>query len=228
MKKILLYFCFFFIWGCASKPEIIRELTPVPDKDIQINQKEMTHEKENVKVSVKFLDTMELRKIAEENNPYLEGDMPLLSAFKVIIENNRATKINFKLENAVLLDGQGNQFNALTYESFKNLYPSTLYQKYEYSFIFDRYYTETQYTEDYHKRKKVAKTLFKGGKIFPGVKVQGLIPFERVSERAKNITLILSDIELYESPKTNDEQDKIEKVLEFKFSFIQKIIRLKE
>lgn len=222
---------FLALAGCASKPEIVREMTSVPPEGGLETAEPGMQEQDGVKVRVQYLNQIELAKIAEENNPYLEGDTPLLTTFRVHIENKRKSRISFRIEDAVLLDGLGNQYSALTYESFKNLYPSTIYQKYEYSFIFDRYYMDTSVSDDYYKRKKAAKTLFKGGKIFPGVTVEGIIPFDRISERAKNITLILTDIKLYreETPeKENQSGETVEKVLEFKYAFTQKIKRTKD
>ncbi|MDD5067170.1 MAG: hypothetical protein PHF84_09000 [bacterium] len=232
MRKIVFFILLTGLLGCASKPEILKELYPVEGDNIQITRNEVTQEQENIRITVRFLNQVELTKIAEQNNPYLEGETPLLTTFKIMIENKRKAKIAFRIEDAVLLDGMSSQFNALTYESFKNLYPSTIYQKYEYSFIFDRYYIDSGLTDDYYKRKKVARTLFKGGKIFPDVKVEGIIPFDRISERAKNITLILTDIKLYKEQEAGSseeiKEDVLEKDLEVRFNFIQKIVRVKD
>lgn len=217
--------------GCASKPEIVREMTAVPLEGELESAETETQEKDGVKVRVQYLNQIDLARIAEQNNPYLEGDTPLLTTFRVRIENIRKSRISFRIEDAVLLDGLGQQYSALTYESFKNLYPSTIYQKYEYSFIFDRYYMDTSVSDDFYKRKKAAKTLFKGGKIFPGVTVEGIIPFDRISERARDVTLILTDIKLFkeETPgKESPSGETVEKTLEFKYQFVQKIKRLKE
>lgn len=226
MKKyiFIILMLILMLFSCASKPEIIRKLIPqMPEKKQAVIQDDtIIEEKDNIRITIRYLNKIELAEIAEDNNPYLEDDTPLLTTFKIIIENNRDSRISFELNNAILLDGLGNQFNALTYESFKNLYPSSVYQKYEYSFVFDRYYTENVLTDDYHKREKAAKTLFKGGKIFPGIKVEGILPFERINERAKNITLILSDIILYDKEK----KDKKIKKIEYNFQFQQKILRL--
>jgi hypothetical protein len=120
-----------------------------------------------------------------------------------------------------LLDGLGNQFSTLSLEAFKELYPTSTYHQYEYSFIFNRYYIDTS---DEEKRQKIVKTLFKGGNIYPNVKIECIIPFQRISESAKEITLILPDIILYNELY----EDTPEKDIEFKFKFRQKVIRLKD
>lgn len=234
-RKILFFILssLFILYHCASKPEIIRKMDPVDDVDTKtIKKNTIIQEKENIIITVRYMDKIELQELAEENNPYMEGDVPLLTAFKITIKNKRKGKISFDLKNAVILDGLGHQYQALTRESFKSLYPSTVYQQYEYSYVFDRYTKQSYLTDDYHKRQKAVKTLFKGGKIYPGVTIDGILPFERLSAYAQNITLILSDIILYngDSSSDNDNKDKKdhEKKIEFQFKFKQKIVRLKD
>ncbi len=233
MNKIIYSFLFFLVFiQCASKPEIIRRMIPIPAPELKIEKKTVNTKKNGVFITIRYLDKIELSKMAEDNNPYMEGDIPLLTAFKITIKNTRKGKIDFNLQNAVILDGLGHQFQALTYESFKSLYPSTVYQQYEYSYVFERYTKQSYLTDDYYKRKKAAKTLFKGGKIYPNITIVGILPFERLSGYAKDITLILSDIILYKEKKdkstSKEDKDKIEKKIEFQFKFRQKIERLKD
>jgi len=230
MKKIIYTLMVLFLIGCSSKPEIIRKMIPQKKNNVIIEENKITIEKDNIIITIRYMDKIELYEIAKANNPYLEGDTPLLSTFKMTIQNNRESKIGFDIQNAVLLDGLGHQYQPLTYEDFKNMYPSTIYHQYEYSFVFNRYTKEPHLTDDYHKRTKAAKTLFKGGKIYPGVTVEGVLPFERLSAYARDITLILSDIKLY-SKKTDSDKDskeEIEKIIELEFKFKQKIVRLKD
>jgi len=230
MKYFLSLMIVLVLYSCGSKPQIIRKIIPVEEKGINIEKLSVSAKKDDVEITLRYMDKIELQKIAEENNPYVEGDTPLLTPFRITIRNNRNGKISFDLQNAVLLDGQGHQFQALTYESFKNLYPSTVYQQYEYSYVFERYTKQSHLTDDYYKRDKAAKTLFKGGKIYPKVTIEGILPFERLSGYVKDITLILSDIILYgEGTDTEKEDnDKILKKIEFQFKFNQKIVRLKD
>ncbi len=225
---IILISFIFILSNCASKPDIIREMNPIQDENYSINKKTIKAEKDDIIITVRYMDKIELSELAKDNNPYMEGDTPLLTAFKITIKNKRKAKIGFDLKNAVILDGQGHQFQALTYESFKSLYPSTIYQQYEYSYVFERYSKQSVLTDDYHKRKKAAKTLFKGGKIYPGVTIEGILPFERLSTYAREISLILSDIILYKAKADTDKDSKTktEKEIEFKFKFRQKIVRL--
>ncbi len=218
------------IFSCATGPKIIRRMIPVQAKKIEIKGDKASQEKEGVRITVEYMNRKKLFEIAKENNPYIDNSGgPILTTFKIVVENKRDTKIYFEPENAVLLDGLGNQFNALTYDTFKELYPSSIYQQAEYSFIFNRYYVETYYTDDYRKRQKAAKSLFKGGTIYPKVKVEGILPFQRVSEHSRNITLILPDIILYQhtADTNNNGETKEEKRIEFKFKFRQKIVRIK-
>ncbi len=230
MKKYIIFIMILLLLGCASKPEIIRKMIPAKSENVKINDTEVTLEKEGIIITIRYMDKIELREIAKANNPYLEGDTPLLTTFKMIIRNNKESKISFNLQNAVLLDGLGHQFQPLTYDDFKNMYPSTIYHQYEYSFVFNRYTKEPHLTDDYHKRTKAAKTLFKGGKIYPGITVEGVLPFERMSAYARDITLILSDIKLHNENDNSDKDSKNEeeRTIEFQFKFKQKIVRLKD
>ncbi|MBN1897598.1 MAG: hypothetical protein JW827_02385 [Spirochaetes bacterium] len=229
MKRIIFIITVFSLFACSSSPEIIRRMMPVHEENIEITGDHASQQIENITISIEYMNRKKLFEIAKENNPYVDDDGgPILSAFRIVIENKRDTKIFFDPENAVLLDGLGNQFNALNYETFKELYPSSIYQQYEYSFIFNRYYTETYYTDDYHKRKKAAKSLFKGGAIYPKVRVEGILPFQRVSEQAREITIILPDVILYRTNADKNSKDMQEdKKLEFTFKFRQKIVRIK-
>jgi hypothetical protein len=102
---------------------------------------------------------------------------------------------------------------------FKELYPSTVYKEYQYSFIFNRYYMEEHYTDDYYKRGKAGKTLFKGGKIYPKVHVTGILAFPRVSAKAREVTLVLPDIKFYNKNK------EIVDTKEIEIKFKQKLVR---
>ncbi len=224
MRYIILIISVLFLFvKCATKPAIVRDLKPVVDKEyISATNNIAIISKDSIVIKVKYLNKIELRKLAEINNPYLEDDnTPLLTTFKIDIYNNREEKIEIDTKDAILLDGLGNQFNALTYSAFKELYPTTIYKDYQYSFIFNRYYVEERYTDDYYKRRKVAKTLFKGGIIYPQVHVTGILAFPRVSERARTIRLILPDIKIYKKDKD------ILTTFDVEIKFIQKIVRLK-
>ena len=236
MKKFI-FILSILISSCSSNPEIIKKMEPIQDENntyritniITPSRTNTYIEKEmdDINISIRYVDKIELNSMAPDNSPYLE---PLLSTFKMIIQNKRETKIEFNIKNAIILDGLGNQYQALSYEDFKSLYPATIYQQYEYSFVFNRYQKESYLTDDYHKRKEVARTLFRGGKIYPGVTVEGLLPFERLTNYSSDITLILSDIKLYYAKDDSDKdiKEEIKKKLEFKFKFKHKIIRLKK
>jgi len=226
MKKlIIIYLILILFIGCSSGPKIIREMVPIAGMSSKIDSNRITEEKEGVRITVEYLNRDKLQKIAKENNPYTDSSgFPILTTFKITIENTRDSKIKFEPENAILLDGLGNQFNALTYEAFKELYPTSVYQRYEYSFIFNRYYIDTYWTDDYKKRSKAVKSLFKGGYIYSGVKVEGIVPFQQLSEYSREVTLILPDIILYEKAG-GDEDLKEMKRIEFSFKFRQEIRR---
>ncbi len=231
MKKYTLFiFIILILLGCASDPEIIKKMIPVKDDNNEIKNITIKGEKDNVVITIRYMDRMELFKIAEDNNPYLDDDTPLLTTFMITIENKRKSKIHFDIKNAVLLDGLGHQFQALTTESFKSLYPSTIYQQYEYSFVFNPYMKEAPITDDFHKQNQATKTLFKGGYIYSGITVEGILPFERLTDYVSDVTIILSDINLYSEKDDTDKDSKktIKKVIEFQYKFKQKIERIED
>ncbi len=219
---IIIIFSILIFLQCASKPEIIRKFIPYADKNyIASFSNTAVINIKKVKIKIKYLNKIELQEMAKRNNPYLDNDsVPLLTTFKITLYNDMDSKIEFNPQESVLLDGLGNQFSALTYDTFKELYPSTIYKEYQYSFIFNRYYMEEHYTDDYYKRGKAGKTLFKGGKIYSGVHVTGILAFPRVSELSKEVRLILPGIKFY---KKNIESGSSE---EIKIRFRQKIVRI--
>ncbi len=136
MKKFI-FILSILISSCSSNPEIIKKMEPIQDENntyritniITPSRTNTYIEKEmdDINISIRYVDKIELNSMAPDNSPYLE---PLLSTFKMIIQNKRETKIEFNIKNAIILDGLGNQYQALSYEDFKSLYPATIYQQY--------------------------------------------------------------------------------------------------
>ena len=216
---ILTIFILESLAGCGDKIQIIRVMEPIDDDNTIKKAKNLIiKNKKNIKIELRYLNKNELIEMAREYDPYIE-EGPLLTAFAYKISNLNTTTIEFYPERSVLLDGLGNQYSALTYETFKTLYPSDIYGQKSYSFMFEKPFPR------YLKRtseKKVPKSLFKGGKIYPGVRVEGFIIFERISEGAKEVTVILPDIKICRDENCNNVKENIS----IRFKFRQKIRRL--
>jgi len=233
IRTILLLSFIFFIIFCETQPEIIRIMLPI--KDIKNEKSNPTNytiqkEKQNIIIKVRYINKKELYQILKKNNPNINPNYPLLTVFKITIKNNRKGKIYFDTKNAILLDGLGNQYQVLTENMFKQIFSTPIYQidDYDYNYLMMGYTTKPQFTDSKKGKRRAVKTLFRGGIIYPNVMVEGLLPFERLTAFAKNITLILSDIKLYKEHSKSVEKGKNEVLdtIEFKFKFKQKIKRI--
>lgn len=230
MKRILPLILFLFSLSCAPTMRTISEMNPIgdgPDSIVDSEKQSISQTIEGVTITVSSYGWSRLRKITRDLsiNPFIyQGGLlrreavQIATVFHVLIENKRSDKIGIYPSKAVLLDGLGNQFGALTEEVFRRLYPTTYRYVYDYDpFLpYPIFGYKMAYTEDFYKRLAAERVLMKDGTIFPGVRQAGLIAFEPVSREAKEVTLIIPDVILY---KDND----VLKRIDFKFRFRQTI-----
>jgi hypothetical protein len=212
--------------GCASQPAIIRQIIPVSETNstfvtnhASINR--ISKEQDGVTVGLHFIDRAELFEMLRKNKSQNQGSGgvdPVMTTFLFEIKNSRKARIKVDQKTIVLLDGLGGQFPAFDQDSFKEQYPSTFEQTTQYFFLFDKYITDP----DQKSSSKSRKALFQGGYVYPGARVSGILTFDRVSELAKKISIIIPDIQYF------DEKDKPDKKADFRFDFIQSIRRLGE
>jgi len=208
------------------QPAIVRVLYPVESLETQTTNYSKTNyeaiSKDNVDISLQYLDKKDLYYLAKRNrNPYTsDGTRPLLTVFKIVVHNRRSDKIKINKDLIVLLDDQGHQYNALNFESFRQMFPSTYERSMDYNFLFAQNFVEPKrYSSDYYKKEEVKKNLFQGGYIYKKIEVTGLISFVRLTEMTKQLTIIIPDVELYEDKK-------IIKKIDFKFTFVQTVERI--
>jgi len=219
IKKIIFLPILILIIGCAPTYKVVVKMIPIIHNEenvISTKENTISISKDDVKVTVVYQDRDSLEKITPfiNRNPYLTENKILFTVFEVTIENNRDDKIEIDTSKCVLLDGLGNQYNALSLAYFESLYPATTTQYYSYSPVFNEYSPNVVYTDDYYKRNITGKTLFKGGDIFPNVISKGFLVFEPIGRESSNITLIIPYVRLF---KDNQEIKKID----FKFKFSQ-------
>jgi len=208
------------------QPAIVRVLYPVDSVQNQTTNYSKTNydaiSKDNVDISLQYLDKKDLYYLAKRNkNPYTsEGIAPILTVFKIVVHNKRPDKIKINKDLIVLLDDQGHQYNALNFESFKQMFPSTYEKSLDYNFLFAQNFVEPKhYSSDYYKKEEVKKNLFQGGYIYKKIEVTGLVSFVRLTEMTKLLTIIIPDVELYKN-------NKIIKKIDFKFTFVQTVERI--
>lgn len=208
------------------QPAIVRVLYPVGLLENQIPNYSKTNQstlsKDNVEISLQYLNKRNLYYLAKHNkNPYTgEGVDPVLTVFKIVVNNKRADKIKINKDLIVLLDDQGHQYNALNLESFRLMFPSTYERSMDYNFLFGQTVIEPkQYSSDYYKKEEVKKNLFQGGYIYKKIEVTGILSFSRLTEMTKHLTIIIPDVELYKDKK-------IIKKIDFKFKFVQTVERI--
>ena len=217
----LLLILLILISGCGPSIKTIIKMQPILGYDaykLDESDSSVSLTKDDVKVTVAFQDRNKLEGMSKSisTNPFLSENKIFFTIFSLTIENNRKDKISFDPVKCVILDGLSGQFNGLTVETLRSLYPSTYTQYYTYSYVFDEYSPNLAYTDDYYKRRVAEEKMIKGGEVYPGVKRNGLLVFDRISREATNITLLIPAVTLY---KGNEETAKID----FKFQFLQEV-----
>ena len=222
MKKIIgLALGLLLLFACGPVFRTVVRMGPVACEDgsfISLDGNSITSVKDGVKISARFLDLNDLKKLGEpgERNPYAGNEKTFFTVFEVVIENGTDDKISMDPSKCAVLDGLGNQYNAFTAEYFKDLYPSTTVQYLSRLPASEQYQTSLIYTDDYYRRKTVDQTILKQQDIYAGVKQKGVLVFEQVGREVPGITLIIPGVSIW---KNGVEL----KRLDFRFKFIQEV-----
>lgn len=230
MKKliyIIILLC--FIAGCGPLIVNIVKMRPIKinsEYDINNVDDTVTFGQKDVQVSLTYQNIKRLKGYGENPsiNPFCTENKELYTVYSIIIKNNRKEKIYFDPYKCVILDGMGNQLNSLSLDYIEKMYPNTsTAPTYSYSYFYNEYVPTYSNAADYYKRRIAVKNMIKPGDIYPGVKSEGLLVFEKVKQEAVEspLILVIPDIVLYDNDKETEK-------INFKFSFLQEIRVIKE
>ena len=152
--------------GCAPKPQIEVYMEPVAGRrHAQIDEQtgSTSVEKHDVQITLEPLDEVDLFELTEDPriNPYLGIDRwgnvePLYTVFGIHIENKSNSRVIVD-PTAILVDLNGEQYAALPYDYFKDLYenvrPRTVAfydPRYRYRYPYPRSYYRSPYRYYHH------------------------------------------------------------------------------
>jgi hypothetical protein len=218
------------------------------EQEIDKEASSVTAEEAGVSVTVSAMDAADLLEVASDAriNPYIYTTdwgvaSPLYTVFDVVIKNSRESRVLADLSGAVLMDEQGEQYDAIPYEVFRERYRAyprvereTAYYPYPHTYHrspyyrrrwrrpwyyhYDRYwdygsyYVRRIYYDTAYLRRAVAKgTLLRPVKLYPGGKRKGFLVFPALSPGAGELKLIVPGITIYRGDK--------ERNIEFQFHF---------
>jgi len=233
--------------GCAIRPQVDFYLSPVETAEGQEIDKKtgsVTVENEGVRITVSALDILDLLKVTSDArvNPYIYINdwgvaKPLYTVFEVTIKNNRESNVSIDPSSAVLLDEEGEQYDAIPYEAFKERYAAypglerdiIYYQSpppYRYRwwhpwyYHYDRYWWRSRpysawrvYDDSYIKRSVAKATLLKSAKLYSGGKKQGFLVFPKLKPDSGELKIIIPGVTVFHRDR--------ERRLEFRFHFKQ-------
>jgi len=237
----------FLVAGCGIRPQIDFTMNPVAVSEEQrINEKtgSVTVKGESISITVTALNTADLLKVTSDAcfNPYVRVSdwgvaRSLYTVFDVAIKNERDSRVIIDPSRAVLIDEQGEQYEAIPYEEFREKYseypgfereviyypPPPRYYRYRwwdpwYYRHYDpwwghgRLYLREAYSIPYLKRSVASGTLLKSAKLYPGGKKQGFLVFPLLPPtESGELKLIIPGVTFYYEEK--------EERLDFQFNF---------
>ena len=150
--------------GCAPKPQIEVYMEPVAGREhaqIDAETGSISVERRDVEITLEPLDEVDLFELTEDPgiNPYLGIDRwgnvePLYTVFGIHIENKSNSRVIID-PTAILVDLNGEQYAALPYDYFKELYenlrPRTVaFYNPGYRYRYPRSYYRSPYRPYYH------------------------------------------------------------------------------
>ena len=150
--------------GCAPKPQIEIYMEPVAGREraqIDAQTGSISVEQHGVQITLEPLDEVKLFELTEDPqiNPYIGIDrwgnvQPLYTVFGIYIENRSNSRVVID-STAMLVDLNGEQYAALPYDYFKELYenvrPRTVaFYDPGYQYGYPRSYYRSPYRYHYH------------------------------------------------------------------------------
>ena len=143
--------------GCGVRPQVDFYVNPVAvgeEQEIDEEASSVIAEEAGISVTVSAMDAADLLEVASDAriNPYVYVTdwgiaRPLYTVFGVVIKNNRESKVLADLSGAVLMDEQGEQYDAVPYEVFRERYEA--YPRFEREVV---YYPYSHYRPPYYRR----------------------------------------------------------------------------
>lgn len=230
--------------GCGVRPQVDFYVTPVAtgaEQRIDEEARSVTKEdagKKDVSITISALDTVDLLEVTSDPhiNPYVYvGNWgivrPRYTVFDVTVKNNSESESMANFSNAVLMDEEGEQYEAIPYEEFRErygayrrlereiiYYPSPYVhhrppyysrgrQRSPWYYHYDRYgyrrpyYVRRVYDVAYLKRAVLGGTMLKPVKLYAGGKRQGFLVFPLVARDASELKIIFPSITTGEGRK---------------------------
>ena len=154
--------------GCAPKPQIEIYMEPVAGREraqIDAETGSVSVEQHDVQITLEPLDEVDLFELTEDPriNPYIGIDRwgnvePLYTVFGIYIENKSNSRVVVD-STAVLLDLNGEQYAALPYDYFKEIYENVRPQtvafydpgyRYRFRYPYPRSYYRSPYRYYHH------------------------------------------------------------------------------
>ncbi len=217
---LLSFFLLFLIFSCSQNPAIIRKIYPLIQTNNTISTNYgspdfLSQTKDGLTLDLGFINRNNLYKLARANNKNFAGDrtLPLLSVFRLQIQNNSPDDIQLDLKDIVITASDNSSIPILDMDSFKTLYPNLFDQTHEYSFLF---YTNIIYTN-----KGKSSPLFKSGTISPSETKESILVFPFINEMTHTMTLKITNISFLKDKKRTLKKD-------FSFQILQTITRYEE
>jgi hypothetical protein len=225
------------IASCGVKARVDIYMEPVASGDESLDTKTgaITIEKEGVSITVEPLDASDLILLTDDEdiNPYVDVNFwrharPLYTIFDINIHNERDSRVLVDSP-AILIDENGEQYASLPYDYFKDIYGGP-YRRYTevvypvyyspYRYRYRPYYIRRVSNRNIQERRLVAReTIFDGAKLFSGAQRGGLLAFERLSEGATDVRLVIPEVLVYDGKRKQK--------LNFEFNFRQ-VVSVKE
>ncbi len=227
--------------ACGVRPQVNFYVRPVAvGEEQRVNEETVSVDMEDgaVSITISAVDAVDLLEVTSDPylNPYLYIDdwgvaRPRYTIFDVIVKYNGEDEFTMNLSNAVLMDDEGEQYEAIPYEEFKERYgayprlereiiyhpsPRAYYRPPYYSrrwrerpwyYHYDRYRGHGSYrvrriyNVSYLKGAVLKGTMYRPVMLYPGGKRQGLLVFPRMSPDTSTLKIIVPNVVTDEGKK---------------------------
>jgi len=236
----------YLLIGCGIRPQVDFHVRPVAvGEEQQVDEEtvSLVMMDKTVSITVSPVDAVDLLEVTSDPhiNPYIYISdwgvaRPRYTIFDFSVKNNGESglpALTEKLSDVVLMDDEGEQYEAIPYEEFKERYQAyprlereivyspplhghSHYRPYYYRrsrrpwyYHYDNYwgyrpqYVRRVYDVSYIKRAVLKGTMYRPVKLYPGGKRQGFLVFPLVKPDSSELRLIFPNV-------TNDAGENLE------------------